>query len=107
MTFIARALSLPILVYRTGISPFIPARCRFEPSCSAYALEALACYGAFKGMLLALRRVLRCHPWGGYGYDPVPGLPENEAGQGSDKHQQGHCTCNARKFVAQGGDAKC
>ena len=58
--------------YQLCISPFTPAACRDTPTCSQYALEALRKYGPFKGGWLALRRILRCHPWGGSGYDPVP-----------------------------------
>jgi uncharacterized protein len=58
--------------YRAGISPFLPASCRYTPTCSAYALEALERYGARRGGWLALRRLLRCHPFGSSGYDPVP-----------------------------------
>jgi len=69
-------LSAPILVYRYLLSPVMPPRCRFHPSCSAYALEALSEHGPFKGSWFALRRLARCHPieWlgGGSGYDPVP-----------------------------------
>jgi len=69
-------LSAPIMVYRYLLSPIMPPRCRFHPSCSAYALEALAEHGPLKGSWLALRRLARCHPieWlgGRSGYDPVP-----------------------------------
>ena len=58
--------------YRRFISPALPAACRFTPTCSAYAEEALKRYGAARGSWLALRRLLRCHPFGGHGYDPVP-----------------------------------
>lgn len=62
-----------IRYYQRNVSPFFPARCRFRPTCSAYALEAIEKYGAFKGGLLALRRFLRCHPfYKGNFYDPVP-----------------------------------
>ena len=67
-----RLLILPILFYRRFISPLFPPCCRFTPTCSAYAIEALQNHGALKGSWLALRRILRCHPWGGSGYDPVP-----------------------------------
>lgn len=67
-----RMLALPIIAYRRWLSPALPARCRFYPSCSAYALEALACHGALRGTGLAVRRVLRCHPFHPGGYDPVP-----------------------------------
>ncbi len=58
--------------YRHCISPFTPPSCRFTPTCSQYALEALRKYGLFKGGWLSIKRILRCHPWGGEGNDPVP-----------------------------------
>ena len=61
-----------IRFYQLCISPFTPSSCRFTPTCSAYALEAFRKWGPFKGMYLTVRRVLRCHSWGGSGYDPVP-----------------------------------
>lgn len=61
-----------VLLYRQHISPLSPPSCRFTPTCSAYALEALQKYGARKGFWLALRRFLKCHPFHKGGYDPVP-----------------------------------
>ena len=61
-----------IRFYQVCISPLKPSCCRFTPTCSAYALQALRKHGPFKGTYLAVRRILRCHPWGGHGYDPVP-----------------------------------
>lgn len=61
-----------VIFYRGAISPLLPPSCRFTPTCSQYALEALRRHGPFRGSWLALRRILRCHPWGGSGYDPVP-----------------------------------
>ncbi|MBP5545848.1 MAG: membrane protein insertion efficiency factor YidD [Bacteroidales bacterium] len=61
-----------IAFYRTCISPLLPPACRYTPTCSQYAKEAIIKYGPFKGGWLALKRILRCHPWGGSGYDPVP-----------------------------------
>ncbi|MDD6821171.1 MAG: membrane protein insertion efficiency factor YidD [Paraprevotella sp.] len=63
---------LPILFYRQFISPLTPSSCRFTPTCSQYALEALRRHGVLRGSWLTIRRLLRCHPWGGSGYDPVP-----------------------------------
>jgi len=58
--------------WQLGPSVVLPPSCRFTPSCSAYAIEALRRYGATKGAWLAARRIARCHPWGGHGHDPVP-----------------------------------
>jgi len=63
---------LPIRFYQRFLSPFLPRRCRFYPSCSQYALEAILRYGIFRGSFLALRRLLRCGPWHPGGYDPLP-----------------------------------
>ena len=69
---IARLLILPIRFYQKFISPLTPPSCRYTPTCSQYAVEALRKHGPLKGMYLAVRRILRCHPGGGHGYDPVP-----------------------------------
>ncbi|WP_373047608.1 membrane protein insertion efficiency factor YidD [Vulgatibacter sp.] len=69
---IAAVLSLPIRAYRALISPLLPQACRFHPSCSAYALEALERHGAWSGSWLTLRRLCRCHPFHAGGLDPVP-----------------------------------
>ena len=65
-------LILPIRFYQRFISPLLPPACRFTPTCSQYAIEAIQKHGALKGLYLAIRCLLRCHPWGGSGYDPVP-----------------------------------
>ena len=64
-----------VLLYRYGLSPLLGRPCRFAPSCSEYALEALHRHGGLRGGWLAFRRIVRCHPWGGSGYDPVPPVP--------------------------------
>ncbi|HEV2300474.1 MAG TPA: membrane protein insertion efficiency factor YidD [Stellaceae bacterium] len=64
-----------IRAYQLGLSPVLPPSCRYLPSCSDYAAEAIARHGALQGGALALRRLCRCHPWGGSGYDPVPTEP--------------------------------
>ncbi len=69
---VGRILIAVIRFYQTAISPLSLPSCRFTPSCSAYAREAIEVHGAVSGGWLALKRILRCHPWGGYGYDPVP-----------------------------------
>ena len=68
----ARLMMALVRFYRACISPLLPRCCRFTPTCSQYALEAFRKYGPFKGFWLSLKRILRCHPWGGSGYDPVP-----------------------------------
>ncbi len=69
---IARLLILLVRGWQLGPSAVLPPTCRYQPSCSAYAIEALRRYGAAKGGWLAVRRIARCHPFGGHGYDPVP-----------------------------------
>lgn len=68
----ARLLALPIRFYRLVLSPWVGHGCRYQPTCSVYALEALEKHGALRGGWLAIRRIGRCHPLGGSGYDPVP-----------------------------------
>lgn len=70
---LARPLRALVRAYQVLLSPWLGANCRFQPSCSAYTLEALEKHGAFRGTALAAKRIARCHPWGGSGYDPVPG----------------------------------
>ncbi|MDR3328143.1 MAG: membrane protein insertion efficiency factor YidD [Prevotellaceae bacterium] len=71
-TFLRTIFIFPIRVYQKLVSPMLPPSCRFTPSCSQYAVEAIARHGIFKGGWLAVKRICRCHPWGGSGYDPVP-----------------------------------
>lgn len=61
-----------VQIYQKFISPFCPGCCRYRPTCSQYMIEAIKIHGVFKGVYLGVRRILRCHPWGGSGYDPVP-----------------------------------
>lgn len=81
-------LLLLIRVYQYAISPMMVSRCRFTPTCSQYAIEALQAHGTLKGSGLAFRRILRCHPWGKHGYDPVPGTQTPDC---CDAHH--HQTC--------------
>lgn len=82
MTPLAWVISLPVRFYRLAFSPWVGHGCRYQPTCSAYAMEALQRHGGVKGFYLMIRRILRCHPWGGHGYDPVPGAdPEHDCKQ--------------------------
>lgn len=72
MSVPARLLTASIRAYRRFISPLFRPHCRFHPTCSAYALEAMTVHGAARGTLLAVRRISRCHPWNAGGLDPVP-----------------------------------
>jgi putative membrane protein insertion efficiency factor len=67
-----RLVLIAISLYQGALSPFIPSSCRYIPSCSNYSWEAVDRYGTLRGMWLGLKRLARCHPWGGQGFDPVP-----------------------------------
>lgn len=69
---IAKLLILIARGWQLGPSVILPPSCRYSPSCSAYAIEAVSRYGAAKGGWMSAKRIMRCHPWGGHGYDPVP-----------------------------------
>jgi putative membrane protein insertion efficiency factor len=90
MTLVRLLLIGPIQAYRYLISPFLAPSCRYFPSCSAYACEALEHHGAIAGGWLALKRVARCHPWGGMGYDPVPETVGEESGRPADQRRAAH-----------------
>ncbi|MBT6099364.1 MAG: membrane protein insertion efficiency factor YidD [Marinovum sp.] len=72
MNPLAFAISLPIHAYRLLLSPWVGKNCRYDPTCSAYALQALQRHGAIKGSWLSLHRIMKCHPWGDSGTDEVP-----------------------------------
>jgi len=69
---VKRLLILVARGWQLGPSCILPPSCRFQPSCSQYAIDALSRHGAIKGGWMAFKRIMRCHPWGGHGYDPVP-----------------------------------
>ncbi len=81
MTPLAHLAALPVRVYRLLLSPWLGLSCRYQPTCSAYALEALEKHGAVRGTWLTIRRIARCHPGGGSGYDPVPDRENGDARQ--------------------------
>jgi len=72
--------------YQIAISSWTPASCRFQPTCSHYAIESIRTYGSLRGSWLALRRIGRCHPWGGAGYDPVPSVSEADGSLSRSDH---------------------
>ena len=86
--------------YQYFLSPLLGPNCRYQPTCSAYALEAIAAHGALKGGWLAIRRIGRCHPFGGFGYDPVPKSVGADAETTQDDHkggstdEAGSCSCD-------------
>lgn len=69
----SRLLIVPVRIYKRWLSPLLPAACRYTPTCSSYMIEALEVHGPLRGLWLGGRRICRCHPWGGHGWDPVPG----------------------------------
>lgn len=84
--------------YQTVISPYFPSSCRYTPTCSEYAIEAIEKYGAAKGTVLAIHRISRCHPWGGHGYDPPrwygdeetpTSMPPDVGAEGTTKTESG------------------
>jgi len=68
---------LPVRIYQWGISPLIGQTCRYQPTCSYYMIQAIEEWGVLRGVWLGLKRIFRCHPWGGHGYDPVPKRSKN------------------------------
>lgn len=86
MSPLAWVFSLPVRFYRLVFSPWVGHGCRYQPTCSAYSLDAFERHGAIRGLYLTIHRILRCHPWGGHGYDPVPGAdPEHDCRHHGDK----------------------
>lgn len=71
-SFISRLLIGVVTFYKKAISPWLPVSCRYKPTCSEYMIEAIQKHGAWRGVILGLKRIGRCHPWGGSGFDPVP-----------------------------------
>lgn len=74
MNIFVKLSILLIKFYKSLISPFLLKSCRYDPTCSSYALEAFNTFGLMIGLKLTIKRIIRCHPWGGHGYDPVPSI---------------------------------
>lgn len=83
-----RLLVLLVRVYQLVLSPWIGGGCRFTPTCSNYAIEALERYGALRGSVLTVHRILRCNPWGGHGYDPPRWYSERNRGTAATSHPE-------------------
>lgn len=71
-SFLKKTFLMPVFLYQNLISPLFPASCRYVPTCSSYAIQAVQQHGILQGSKLTLKRLARCHPWGSHGYDPVP-----------------------------------
>ncbi len=84
-TLLAYLLTGFVRFYQLGISPFLAPRCRFQPTCSHYAIEAISKHGGLKGGWLTVKRISKCHPWGGFGYDPVPQSGEEKTKSASSR----------------------
>ena len=107
---LGRLLAWPLLglvsLYRIAISPWLGNNCRFQPSCSAYAIEALRSHGAFRGCCFAARRIARCHPWGGSGYDPVAENDEQPVESDEQRLKERNRALNhAYGFISRGNRA--
>jgi putative membrane protein insertion efficiency factor len=90
-----KLIVLPVRVYQYAISPLMASHCRYYPTCSNYAIEAINAHGALKGLYLAIKRLLRCHPWAKEGYDPVPGVIAGTTRHIREQHNQKTC-CDSR-----------
>lgn len=77
-SFVSFLLIGIVKFYKRAISPWLPVACRYKPTCSEYMIEAIQKHGAFRGVILGLKRIVRCHPWGGSGFDPVPEREESK-----------------------------
>lgn len=80
-----------VRLYQVILSPILGPRCRFQPTCSSYALDAIKLHGGLKGGWLAIKRIIRCHPWGGHGFDPVPGM-KTKSDEREDLKRKNHPT---------------
>ena len=85
MTLYARSVAIAHRAYKLTLSPWVGRQCRFLPTCSDYAAQALTLHGPVRGGYLAARRLCRCHPWGGSGFDPVPPLKSASGKSGPDR----------------------
>lgn len=88
---LTRVLIGLVRFYQVAVSPWLPPSCRYTPTCSAYAVDALRAHGAGRGSWLALRRIGRCHPWGGHGFDPVPPARPIDDEAGPDRIESVAC----------------
>ncbi len=87
-----KILILPIKFYQAAISPVIGPHCRYSPTCSHYMIDAINEWGPFKGLWMGIKRIGRCHPWGGHGHDPVPKKPARKSNKSSKVSNTNHRT---------------
>ncbi len=90
-----------IRAYQLLLSPFMAPSCRYLPTCSAYACEAIARHGAARGLWLAVKRIARCHPWGAMGYDPVPDTPERPGRRKTRPETDGHAADRGSRLAVR------
>jgi putative membrane protein insertion efficiency factor len=88
---LTKALIGLVRLYQVALSPWLPPSCRYEPSCSTYMLDALRVHGAGRGLWLGLRRLARCAPWGGHGFDPVPPAGRSQHEASADEVSRAPC----------------
>lgn len=81
ISILKKILIIPIRIYQYTISPLLGSNCRYTPTCSHYMIGAIEEWGPLKGLWLGIKRISRCHPWGGHGHDPVPKKKKNQANQ--------------------------
>lgn len=84
MGLLRKIAILPIRFYQVAISPLLGPKCRFQPTCSHYMVEAIEEWGVLKGIWLGMKRIFKCHPWGPWGHDPVPKNPRRSSVKNSD-----------------------
>lgn len=94
-SFFVWLLTVLVKFYQVAISPYFPSSCRYSPTCSHYAIDALKAHGPIKGSWLAIKRIARCHPWAKGGHDPVPPAEQQNSSHLSEYHSLEHVTVNA------------
>lgn len=92
-----------VRLYQLVLSPILGPRCRFQPTCSSYTIDAIKLHGGLKGSWLAIKRITKCHPWGGHGFDPVPGTYNPEGQDTESNNQVAVCAADGKKGTSTDG----